>query len=227
MENFDNLDCEILSEDCNNYETAFKIIVIGDSFVGKSCLTNKATKNLFEDTYSATIGFEYISSHVRINDKVCKIQIWDTCGQEVYRSLITGFYRASSLAILVYSIDNYESFQNLELWLKELKTYSSPDTKVILVGNKSDLSKRVVTKEMGEQYKEEMKLDLFMETSAKTGSNCKELLINVAKLTYLDFLKFKDQRSNSVESSGIVRKVSLRNEITPQIEEPKKEGCSC
>lgn len=227
MDELDELDFQILPDDYSNYDITFKVIVIGDSFVGKSCLTNKATKNVFEDTYSATIGFEYVSSHIKVKDKICKIQIWDTCGQEVYRSLITGFYRSASSAILVYSVDNYESFQNLELWLKELKTYSGPDTKVLLVGNKSDLqSKRVVSKEMGEQFKEDMKLDLFMETSAKTGINCQELFIKAAKITYLDYIKFKDVRSNSIESGGIVRKVSLKNENTNE-NTSSKEGCGC
>jgi len=68
-------------------------------------LTTKGTKNLFDDTYSATVGFEFVTFNVKVNDKICKLQIWDTCGQEVYRSLITNFYRNSSLAIMVYSID--------------------------------------------------------------------------------------------------------------------------
>ena len=114
------------------------------------------------------------------------MQIWDTCGQEVYRSLITSFYRNSSLAVLVYSIDNAESFDNLDLWLKELKTYSSPDAKVFLIGNKADLeSKRVIEREMGEKYKEDNNLDFFMETSAKTGFNAQKLFIEAAKVLYL------------------------------------------
>jgi small GTP-binding protein len=95
----------ILPDDYSQYDLSFKIIVIGNSGVGKSCLTIKATKNLFETAYSATVGFEFFTFNVKINEKVVKLQIWDTCGQEVYRSLITNFYRNSSLAILVYAID--------------------------------------------------------------------------------------------------------------------------
>ena len=140
----DEITHEILPEDYPTYDLTFKIIVIGDSFVGKSCLTTKGTKNMFDESYNATVGFEFVTSNIKVVDKVCKMQIWDTCGQEVYRSLITNFYRNSSLAVLVYSIDNYESFENLDLWLKELKTHSNPDAKVFLIGNKVDLEEQYI-----------------------------------------------------------------------------------
>jgi small GTP-binding protein len=101
----DDLTYEILPDDYTQYDLSFKLIVIGDSGVGKSCLTLKATKNQFESNYNATVGFEFFSFNIKINDKVIKLQIWDTCGQEIYRSLITNFYRNSSLAIMVYAID--------------------------------------------------------------------------------------------------------------------------
>ena len=105
METFDESSIEILPEDYSNYDLSFKIIVIGDSGVGKSCLTMRATKNLFDNNYNATVGFEFFTFNVKINNQVVKLQVWDTCGQEIYRSLITNFYRNSSLAIMVYSID--------------------------------------------------------------------------------------------------------------------------
>lgn len=103
--NIDDTTIEVLSEDYSNYDLSFKIIVIGDSGVGKSCLTMRATKNLFDTNYNATVGFEFFTFNVKINNQVIKLQVWDTCGQEIYRSLITNFYRNSSLAIMVYSID--------------------------------------------------------------------------------------------------------------------------
>ena len=101
----DELKVSLLPEDYSQYDLNFKLIIIGDSGVGKSCLTMKATKNLFENNYSATVGFEFYTFNLKINDVVIKLQIWDTCGQEIYRSLITNFYRNSSLALVVYSID--------------------------------------------------------------------------------------------------------------------------
>lgn len=100
-----DLKCEIITEELTHYDLSFKIIVIGDSGVGKSCLTMKAIKNFFEDCYSATVGFEFFTLTIKIQDKLIKLQIWDTCGQEIYRSLISSFYRNSSLAMMVYSID--------------------------------------------------------------------------------------------------------------------------
>jgi small GTP-binding protein len=105
MNSDEQLSYEILPDDYTQYDLSFKLIVIGDSSVGKSCLTLKATKNLFETNYNATVGFEFFSFNIKINDKVLKLQIWDTCGQEIYRSLITNFYRNSSLAIMVYAVD--------------------------------------------------------------------------------------------------------------------------
>ncbi len=107
MKSSNNLTYEILPDDHQHYDFNFKLIVIGDSGVGKSCLSIKATKNLFENNYNTTVGFEFFTFNIKINDKVVKLQIWDTCGQEIYRSLITNFYRNSSLAIVVYSIDKY------------------------------------------------------------------------------------------------------------------------
>ena len=229
--NIEDLSHEILPEDYPTYDLTFKIIVIGDSFVGKSCLTTKGTKNMFEDSYNATVGFEFVTSNIKVQDKVCKMQIWDTCGQEVYRSLITNFYRNSSLAILVYSIDNYESYENLDLWLKELKTFSSPDAKVFLIGNKCDLDhKRKVTTENGEYYKSENKLDFFMEASAKTGFNAQNVFVEAAKHLYIDFLKYKDRidksRSSSVHSS-IIKKGSLSQSVKPTVTPEEKKGCAC
>ena len=194
---------EILPDDFLQYDLSFKIIVIGDSGVGKSCLTNRATTNLFEDTYSATVGFEFLSFNVKINEKVVKLQIWDTCGQELYRSLITNFYRNSSLAIIVYAINSKDSFENIEMWLRELRTHSNPDAKVFLIGNKIDLeNERKITREQGENFAKTNKLHLFLESSAKTGFNAKKVFIKAAKVLYDEHLKYKNIEDNANPNSG-------------------------
>ena len=119
------LKIEVLSEQYKDYDLSFKIIVIGNSGVGKSCLSLKATKNIFEEQFMSTVGFEFFAFNIKINEKIIKLQIWDTCGQEVYRSLISNFYRSSSMAIIVYSIDNEESFNDLDNWVKQLKSEKS------------------------------------------------------------------------------------------------------
>ena len=101
----EKIDYEILPDDFTKFDLSFKIIIIGNSGVGKSCLSVKATKNIFENNYSATVGFEFFNFNVKLGEKVIRLQIWDTCGQEVYRSLISNFYRNSSLAFIVFAVN--------------------------------------------------------------------------------------------------------------------------
>ena len=100
-----DIKCEIVKDENNQYDLSFKIIVIGDSGVGKSSLNTKAIKNYFDEFYSTTVGFEFLTQTMKIEDKYVKLQIWDTCGQEIYKSLISSFYRNSSLAMMMYSVD--------------------------------------------------------------------------------------------------------------------------
>ena len=216
---------EILEDDYPNYDLSFKLIVIGDSGVGKSCLTSKATKNIFEPAYNTTIGFEFFCFNLKIKDKVVKLQIWDTCGQELYRSLITNFYRNSSLAIMVYSVTSKASFTNIETWLKELKTHSNPDAKVFLIGNKSDLvDERVITLNEAKEYANTMEFDYFAESSAKTGYNARNIFIHAAKLLYDDYQTYKER--NGTEDSTSTFKQSLMS-VQEDGEIKRKKECSC
>ena len=179
----DEFKIEILPEDFAQYDISFKLIAIGDSSVGKSCLTTQAVRNNFMEFYQATVGFEFLTFNLRINSNVVKLQIWDTCGQEVYKSLISNFYRNCSLALIVYAINNRNSFEHAENWLNDLKNQSNPNVRVFLVGNKSDLEQeRTVSKEEAEKFKEEKKLDVFMETSAKNNTNVTEAFEALAKI---------------------------------------------
>jgi len=205
-----SLSCQIINEELAQYDVSFKIIIIGDSFVGKSCLTIKAAKNVFENYYTSTVGFEFFSMLYKINSKIIRLQIWDTCGQEEYRSLIQNFYRNASLAILVYSIDKRTSFENLEVWLNEIKGRGSPDVKIFLVGNKNDLSEnREVSIEEGQKFYEDHKLNLFIETSAKSGENVQELFKKAAITLNKDHLLYKEMASK--ESS--IKIPTLEDEI--------------
>ena len=186
----DEFKIEILPEDFAQYDISFKLIAIGDSSVGKSCLTTQAVRNNFMEFYQATVGFEFLTFNLRMNSNVVKLQIWDTCGQEVYKSLISNFYRNCTLALIVYAINNRTSFEHAENWLNDLKNQSNPNVRVFLVGNKSDLEQeRQVSKEEAEKFKEEKNLDVFMETSAKTGENARNVLLEAAKILYKDYLK--------------------------------------
>ena len=187
---------EVQNSDPGDSDLCFKLIIIGDQAVGKSCLALKATKGTFDSLYTPTVGFEFLTFFLKIEDSNVKLQIWDTCGQEVYRSLIGSFYRNSSLAIIVYSVDNENSFNSIESWLNELKTKGNPDINIFLVGNKVDLEdRRVVSKEMANDLCEINNIKLFMETSAKTGFNVKNVFIEAAKILYEQHIKMKDRIS--------------------------------
>ena len=138
------------------------------------------------------MGVEFYTMNIKLNEKVVKLQIWDTCGQEIYRSLISNFYRNSSLAIIVYSITDQSSFESIDQWLKELKLNSSPDIKIFLIGNKIDLEdKREVSTEQGKNMQNDYNLDLFIESSAKNGHNTEFIFAQAAKLLYTDYNKYK------------------------------------
>ena len=219
-----DLNCQILSDDSPSFDLSFKIIIVGDQGVGKSCLAIKASRNYFEDYYSPTVGFEFVSFNVRVQNKIIKLQIWDTCGQEVYRSLISSFFRSASLAIIVYSIDTEDSFNNIEKWLNDIKTQSNPDIKIFLIGNKADLEdKRRLTKEQGEQLCKDHKLTFFMETSAKTGFNVQNVFIQVAKELYLQHEEIKNRVSRpGTLIMPINEENNNQNVVKLEIEEEEK-----
>jgi len=200
-----NLKYELLSEKEKKLDISFKIIIIGDCGVGKSSLSLRATKNEFIESYKATIAFEFYIFNIKINNLNINLQIWDTCGQEEYRSLITSFYKNSSLAIIVYAIDNITSFNNVDSWIKDLKQYSNPNIKIILIGNKNDLNdKRQIEFEKGNQFAKDYNFDLFFETSAKSGLNVQNILIDAAKILYLEYMNYVNFKSNISDKNNIV-----------------------
>ena len=179
-----NYKIEVLEEYHKNYDLNFKIILIGNIGVGKSCISLKATKGIFLEEYTSTVGFEFYCFNVKIDNKIMKLQIWDTCGQEAYRSLIKNFYRNTSLAIIVYSVEDEQSFNDVNIWLKQVKTFATSSCKIFLIGNKIDTPERQVSIEQGIKCKNDFFFDCFMETSAKEGINTKELFINCATILY-------------------------------------------
>jgi len=229
------LSSEILSEDLA-YDLTYKIILIGDSGVGKSSLILRTSKNYFKKNYQATIGFEFSTFVCKINEKIIKLQIWDTCGQEVYRSLILSFYRNSSLAIIVYSIDNIDSFQHLNNWLNDLKDKNNPNIKKFLIGNKNDLDKeRKISKEEAEKFYKDMNFDYYTECSAKTGIKVNDIFIRAAKILYIDQNKYFNQSSFrytyysfSETNDDENNKISLiKSQIISNKKENKKKKFCC
>lgn len=228
--NYDNLllknknyKIEILDEHQKKFDLNFKIIVIGNIGVGKSCLSLKATKGIFVEEYTSTVGFEFYCFNVKINNKFVKLQIWDTCGQEAYRSLIVNFYRNTSLAIIVYSVEDMNSFNDINVWLKQVKTYGNPSCKIFLIGNKIDTEYREVSYEKGLKCKNDFFFDGFMETSAKLGINTRELFVNCASLLYEEHEKIMKMKKRDNSNDNEEVRFSLIKEANYE----DSDQCNC
>ncbi|KER26553.1 hypothetical protein T265_06197 [Opisthorchis viverrini] len=149
--------------------------------VGKSCLLLQFTDKRFQPVHDLTIGVEFGARMINIGGKQIKLQIWDTAGQESFRSITRSYYRGAAGALLVYDITRRETFTHLTSWLEDARQHSSSNMVIMLIGNKSDLeSRRDVQKEEGEAFAREHGL-IFMETSAKTAANVEEAFIDTAK----------------------------------------------
>ena len=155
----------------------FRYIVVGDISVGKSCIVSQFTDNKFRLQHQLTICVEFGGKTIEINNKIIKIQIWDTAGEEQFQSITKTYYKGAVGALLIYDITRKETFEHITKWLNEVKTNGSENVCCILIGNKKDLEeKRVVTFNEGKELAEKNGL-LFLETSAKTKENVEEAFI--------------------------------------------------
>jgi len=135
----DNDEIEILIADYSKHDYCYKIIIVGNSGVGKTSISYRIKTGEFNAVSQPTLGFDYLSFYIKYKNKILKLEVWDTCGQEAYRSLIKSFFANSSLAIIVYAIDDLNSFNSIEEWVRQCKNECSPETKFFLIGNKADL----------------------------------------------------------------------------------------
>jgi len=167
-----------------SYSYLFKYIIIGDTGVGKSCLLLQFTDKRFQTVHDLTIGVEFGARMVNIDNKQVKLQIWDTAGQESFRSITRSYYRGAAGALLVYDITRRETFNHLTSWLDDARQHSNSNMVIMLIGNKCDLEdRRAVQYEEGQQFAQENGL-IFMETSAKTAQNVDEAFIATAQNIY-------------------------------------------
>lgn len=149
------------------YDHLFKLLLIGDSGVGKSCLLLRFADDTYSDTYISTIGVDFKIRTIEIGGSTIKLQIWDTAGQERFRTITSSYYRGAHGIIVVYDVTDQGSFTSVKQWLQEITKYSSENVNRLLVGNKCDLtSKRVVDFNIGKEFADDLAIP-FLETSAK------------------------------------------------------------
>ena len=169
-----------MSSSAINFNYLFKYIIIGDAAVGKSNILLRYVHGQFKDEYQLTIGVEFGAKNIKIKDKIYRIQIWDTAGQENFRSITRAYYKNSVCALVVYDITNKESFSNISSWIEDCKNQSPKSIFMVLVGNKSDLSdKREISYDDGKDLAEKNNM-LFFETSAKNGDNIEDIFYSSA-----------------------------------------------
>ncbi|KAG9225868.1 hypothetical protein CCMSSC00406_0008396 [Pleurotus cornucopiae] len=163
----------------SNYDFLFKVVLIGDSGVGKSNLLSRFTRNEFNLESKSTIGVEFATRSINVDGKTVKAQIWDTAGQERYRAITSAYYRGAVGALLVYDIAKHATYVNVTRWLKELRDHADSNIVIMLVGNKSDLKHlRAVPTEEAKAFSTENGLS-FIETSALDASNVEAAFQNI------------------------------------------------
>jgi len=166
------------------YKYLFKYIIVGDTAVGKSCLLLQFTDKRFQPVHDLTIGVEFGSRTITIDDTQIKLQIWDTAGQEKFRSITRSYYRGAAGCLLVYDITRRETFEHLVSWLEDCRKYSNQNITIMLIGNKCDMeSKRAVSRQEGEDFARKNNLT-FLETSAKTAENVEQSFLESARRIY-------------------------------------------
>jgi len=190
-----------------SYDLLFKLLLIGDSGVGKTCVLFRFSDDTFNTTFISTIGIDFKIKTVELQGKKIKLQIWDTAGQERFHTITTSYYRGANGILLVYDITNPKSFDNISKWLRNINEHASEDVERMLIGNKCDMEeKRLISKERGEKVAEENGIK-FYETSAKENVNIEHAFITLAE----DIL---NKQSPSTETGATGGGVSLDKKQT-------------
>lgn len=210
-----------MSTQVDQYDYLYKIVLTGDSGVGKSCLLSRFTRNEFDIESKSTIGVEFATRSIKVGGKTVKAQVWDTAGQERYRAITSAYYRGAVGALITYDISKLRSFNNIERWLTELRELSDSDIVVMLVGNKVDLKHlRAVNSEDAQEFAEQNKM-LFIETSALDATNVEDAFnLTIKKVHEIQLGKIKQQVSQ-INNIVADEKVELKN-----TEGPAKKCCN-
>ena len=184
------------------YDFIFKVLLLGNSDVGKSSMLLRFVDSVWNDAFTPTIGVDFKVKTLEINNKRVKMQIWDTAGQERFRTVVSTYFRGAHGILLLYDVTNKDSFKNLENWLIEIEKNSNQKVLKILIGNKCDLTEdREITTEEGQTFANRNGME-FMETSAKMNTNVTEAFETLGKL----MIEFNSKtNTNQGQKSGEVK----------------------
>jgi len=179
------------------YDLLFKLLLIGDSGVGKTCILFRFSDDAFNTTFISTIGIDFKIKTVELRGKKIKLQIWDTAGQERFHTITTSYYRGAMGIMLVYDITQPKTFDNIAKWLRNIDEHANEDVEKMILGNKCDMEdKRMVSKERGESIAREHSIR-FLETSAKANVNIERAFLDLAE-AILDKTPGKTAETNVV-----------------------------
>ena len=207
----------------NNYNYLFKYIIVGDPSVGKSNLLMKFAHNKFTEEYQTTIGVEFGAKNIQLNNQIYRIQIWDTAGQENFRSITRAYFQKCVCAMVVYDITCRESFDHIKNWLQDIHEQSPKTVLIILIGNKIDLEdKRKISTDEGKDVAAQNGL-IFMETSAKTGEGVNEIF----EKTALEITKKMEENYYDLNSETCGIKIGKTNTITLNNDRKNKDKRGC
>lgn len=207
----------------DEYDYLFKVVLIGDSGVGKSNLLSRFTRNEFNLESKSTIGVEFATRSIQVDGKTIKAQIWDTAGQERYRAITSAYYRGAVGALLVYDIAKHLTYENVERWLKELRDHADSNIVIMLVGNKSDLRHlRAVPTDEARAFAEKNGLS-FIETSALDSTNVEAAFQTILTEIYriVSQKQMSDRRENDMSPSNNVVPIH----VPPTTENKPKVQC--
>ena len=215
-----------------------KLIVVGNQGTGKSCILNRFVNETFEENYQATIGLDFQSKNITIHDQDVRLIIYDTAGQEKFRSLIPMYIREAQIILLVYDISDKDSFDAMPNWIQEVKEVLNKEVVFALIGNKMDLeSQRKVSYEEGKKLAEKNNF-VFQEVSAKTGKNFENLFeVQIFETVYNKFRKEFEKREEGMEQPNFEtndntndtndKKVKLESNNNVQTTKKKRRCCFC
>jgi small GTP-binding protein len=172
-------------ENSERFDYQVKYIIIGDAAVGKSNILLRYTEDKFIGDHQCTLGVEFTTKEISFDDKILKLQIWDTAGSEAFRSIARAFYKNAAVVIIVYDVGDISTFENVSMWLKECKNENTNNIVKLLISNKNDIpeERKVVNPEKAREFAEQEDM-IFLEVSAKTGFNIKEVFEQSAKVVY-------------------------------------------